>query len=208
MAEKIKVGSLKTVAFDTFKNDFGLTDVKVRIINANTGVLEAGCETLLTELPVDPTELALKQGALTADVVLGSNSISVLPADAQKFGLGDIVEVRTATDEIFAKTKILSINNTTGVIVLDGAALLGALVTDAATLKLVDATGTYKGNVQIPSVTGTYFVWISSISAGKDYNYGMIDVVTADLTDVMTELEDIKARIAGSGAAAWGQMQI
>ena len=36
-------------------------NIKVRIVNSTTGVLIAGCETILSELPVDPAELEFKK---------------------------------------------------------------------------------------------------------------------------------------------------
>ena len=75
-------------------------------------------------------------------------------------------------------------------------------------IKLSNATGTYTGEIQIPPETGTYFIWVSSVKAGKSYNYGMIEVVDNDLSDVMSELGLIKDVVKGNSSTAWGNIQI
>ena len=74
MAVKIKKGIMKTIGFDTTKDIHSISDIKVRIINSVTGALVPGCETVLTELPVDPNELTFKQGDVIA--TSGANKLN------------------------------------------------------------------------------------------------------------------------------------
>lgn len=209
MATKIKKGILKRIGFDTFKDIQGLTDIKVRIINSLTGVLIEGCETILTELPLDPAELTFKQGEVISDIALKSNSIKVSELTAAKFATGDIVDIVDSTDRVvFKTTKVQSIDYAAGTITLEGEAILQTLIADEVKIKIANKTGTYTGEIQIPTETGTYFVWISSQSANKNYNYGMIEVVENDINDLMSKIESVKQVVTGSSSSVWGTIQI
>ena len=209
MATKIKKGILKRIGFDTFKDIQGLTDIKVRIINSLTGVFIEGCETVLTELPLDPTELTFKQGEVISDIALKSNSIKVSELTAAKFATGDIVDIVDSTDKVvFKTTKIQSIDYAVGTITLEGESVLQTLIADEVKIKIANKTGTYTGEIQIPTETGTYFVWISSQSANKNYNYGMIEVVENDINDLMSKIESVKQIVTGSSSSVWGTIQI
>ena len=210
MGGPVKKGSQKLFAFDTYKNNFGLTDLTMRLINPATGVVVAGTETLMNEVKVDPAILAIKKAAITADVLTGSTVFTVSVVDAAKFGIKDIVEVKTTGGTgtaVVVPTTIKSINYTTGAIELNTPASAdAAIVADTPELQLVDATGSYQGTMTIPTTTGTYLIWISSEKVGEDYNYGMVEVVDNDLADVMTEITNIKVAIAGGGAVSFGRL--
>ena len=208
MANQVKKGILKRIGFDTYKDIKGLDDIKVRVINSQTGVLYPGSETVLTELAVDPTELTFKQAAIALSIVIGAQSIKVDTVAAAKFGIGDIVEIVNDTGDVFDTTKILSVDYSAGIITLEGVAKVASDLTANPKIKLANATGTYTGEIQIPTETGTYFVWVSSVKAGKSYNYGMIEVVDNDLSDVMTEITQIKDYVKGNSSQAWGNIQI
>ena len=208
MSNKVKKGILKRIGFDTYKDIKDLDDIKVRIINSAIGVLYPGSETILSELSVDPTELAFKQAAITLAIVGNAQSIKVDPAASAKFGIGDIVEIVYDEGNVFDTTKITSVDYSAGIINLESAAKLACALEMHPKIKLANATGTYTGEIQIPSETGTYFVWVSSVKAGKSYNYGMIEVVDNDLSDVMSELGLIKDVVKGNYSTAWGNIQI
>ena len=208
MSNKVKKGILKRIGFDTYKDIKGLDDIKVRIINSATGVLYPGSETVLSELSVDPTELAFKQAAITLAIVENAQSIKVDPVASAKFGIGDIVEIVYDGGNVFDTTKITSVDYSAGIINLESSAKLACALEMNPKIKLADATGTYTGEIQIPVDTGTYFIWVSSTKAGKSYNYGMIEVVDNDLSDVITELGLIKDFAKGNSSTAWGNIQI
>ena len=208
MGNPIKKGILKRIGFDTYKDIKGLDDIKVRIINSATGVLYPGSETILNELSVDPTELAFKQAYITLAIAESAQSIKVDAVASAKFGVGDIVEITYDEGDVFNTTKIISIDYSAGIITLEGTALAACALEMNPKIKLANATGTYTGEIQIPPETGTYFIWVSSVKAGKSYNYGMIEVVDNDLSDVMSELGLIKDVIKGNSSTAWGNIQI
>lgn len=208
MSNKVKKGILKRIGFDTYKDIKGLDDIKVRIINSATGVLYPGSETILNELSVDPTELAFKQANVTLEIAENAQSIKVDAVASAKFGVGDIVEITYDEGNVFNTTKIISVDYSAGIITLEGTAITACALEMNPKIKLANATGTYTGEIQIPSETGTYFIWVSSVKAGKSYNYGMIEVVDNDLSDVMSELGLIKDVVKGNSSTAWGNIQI